>query len=412
METITLSNGIRLVVETRPSQMFYINVLVKCGSVYEKKHNSGIAHFIEHMLFKGTKNRTATQIMTELDNIGTNIDAATTYDYTYYKSSCLLDDAESLVNILADMVTNPLFSPSDIASESKVILEEYYMADDSLEEYISDKTYRAIYKNSPKENSVIGRASVIANMTSAKLHNFHHRYYCGENISISVVSSLDAASVYQLIKLAFNNISRGEAAICPISKFLGGYRAIRKGGNDLPVAMLSFDAHPQTMFALEDALMCDILNRRLFVSIREELALSYAVGASLEQDDKDGILTFEVSASNENINQCIEIFIDEINTLKTCGCTETELAKAQKNSIRNLIKTFEANDSRSSFNAMMLFMYQQVYDFERFKAEFMRINCEDIKKSAQRIFTKNLLYVFCGAMKNNISYEEVTNRLI
>lgn len=412
METITLSNGIRLVVETQATQMFYINVLVKCGSVYEKKHNSGIAHFIEHMLFKGTKKRTGSQLMAELDGIGTSIDAATTYDYTYYKSSCLVEDAEILINILSDMISDPLFASSDIANESKVILEEYYMSDDSLEEFISDKTYRAIYKNSPKENSVIGRPSVIAKMTTTKLRNFHRRYYCGENINISVVSSLDVATVYQLIKMAFSNISRGNAAICPVSEFLGGYKAIRKGGNDLPVAMISFDAHPQTKFALEDALMCDILNRRLFSAIREERALSYAVSASLEQDDKDGILTFEVSASNKNINQCIEIFIDEVNALKISGCSDKELEKAQKNSIRGLIKTFEANDSRTSFNAMMLFMHQQVCGYEQLKDEFMHITCEDIKKSAQRIFTKNLLYVFCGAMKNNISYEEVISRLI
>ena len=282
METTILSNGIHVCVEQSDVKMFYIDILVRNGAVYEDESNAGISHFIEHMLFKGTQNRSAKEVLDSLKSIGVSIDAATSQTYTKYSAACLEKDFFHLLYDLGDMLSNPAFNPQDVRNEAKVILEEYYASQDDLDDIIYSKMYKAAYCNAKRKNMVLGTVSTIKSMSAKRLREFHRQYYVGSNIYISVVSPLATDVVMQYLWVCFNNISKGETAVPLRNEFSGKMVKILNGGNSTSVIYLSFNAAPQSLFTFEDSMLCDILDKRLYNEIREKRGLAYIVDVSLD----------------------------------------------------------------------------------------------------------------------------------
>ena len=407
METDIFSNGVQLRVEQSDVKMFYIDILIRNGAVYEDKSNSGISHFIEHMLFKGTKTRSSKELLDSLKSIGVQVDAATSQTYTSLRASCLEKDFYHLLYDLSDMIINPAFIPQDVKKEAKVILEEYYADLDDLDDIIYTKMYKEAYRKGKRKNMVLGTVSSIKSMSAKRLREFHSKYYVGSNIYISVISSLPINTVREYVWACFNKLPKGEPAIQPKSEFSGKMVKILNGGNSTSVAYLSFAAPPQSVFTFEDSMLCDILDKRLHNEIREKRGLAYIVDVSLDQDQVDGMLTFNVSASPKNIRQCIELFAQEAKDLQTNFCTLQELEEGKNKAILSITEVMDEPRKRCGFNCMQLFLYGRVYFFETMIEAISQVSMQDVLLSAQRILGSECLYLFCGEKHHVIPHEDI-----
>ena len=200
-----LKNGIRLVYKRMVhTKSVSIGIFVKSGSMYETKEENGISHFIEHMLFKGTKNRSAMKIAEEMDFIGGHINAYTSRDYTCYYTKALSEDLPLCVDILSDMYYNSLFKEEDIELERSVIIEEINMYEDSPEDIALDSLMENIWHNHPLGYLISGTVESVENITRDMLLSYMKRRYTPENTVISVCGFFDEKVLIELLEKHFS----------------------------------------------------------------------------------------------------------------------------------------------------------------------------------------------------------------
>ena len=199
----TLSNGVRVVLEELPYvRSVAFGIYVKNGSAHEDKEHEGISHYIEHMLFKGTKNRTSKQIAEDMDELGGQINAYTTKEYTCYHFRTLDSHFDKALDILSDMFLNSNFDETDIAKERNVIIEEINMYDDDPEERVQDIMQYNIWKNSTLAHPILGTEETISDFDSKKIYNYFKNHYRNDNTVISVVGSFKTDEMlYKLEKV-------------------------------------------------------------------------------------------------------------------------------------------------------------------------------------------------------------------
>ena len=200
-----LSNGVRVVTETHPhSKSVSIGVWVLTGTRDEAEDQVGLSHFVEHLVFKGTKTRSAYQIAKSLESLGGDLNAYTTREYTNYHCLVLKEDWKLGLEVLADLVCNMDLAKKDFELEKKVILQEIAMCDDADEEIIYDHFYAEVYKNHPLSRQILGQSETIQQMTQKKVIDFYKKYYqdeivLAEAFDQSKIDEEDRFSVGELV---------------------------------------------------------------------------------------------------------------------------------------------------------------------------------------------------------------------
>ena len=193
----TLNNGMQLVYEYMPNvKSVSVGIWVRSGSMYEKKSENGISHFIEHMLFKGTEKRSAKRIAEEIDSVGGQINAYTARECTCYYSRTLGESLELLLDILSDMYYNSLFTETDINLERKVIIDEINMYEDSPEDLVLDRLEESMWGNNSLGFSISGTRESVQNITRENIIDYYNRRYTPENTVISVAGCFDEKDRY------------------------------------------------------------------------------------------------------------------------------------------------------------------------------------------------------------------------
>lgn len=202
---ITLVNGIKLITIKRDTQISSVHVGVNIGALYEREEERGIAHFIEHMLFKGTKNRDNETLNNELENLGGEYNAYTDYNCTVFSSTTLSEEVENSIKLLADLVSNSIFPKEQIEKERGVIVAEIKSVKDDLEELSFEEVNKAAFTNSPLKCDVIGKEKYIRKMTREALVTFYNTYYVPNNCYITIVSNHEHEYIKSLIEKYFGH---------------------------------------------------------------------------------------------------------------------------------------------------------------------------------------------------------------
>src|SRR5574338_217952 len=202
-----LDNGLRLITETMPHvRSVTIGVWLTRGSRHETDERSGIAHFVEHMLFKGTGTRTAEDIAQAIDSIGGQLDAFTAKEYASYYIKVLDEHLPLAVDLLSDIVMNPAFPPDEIEREKNVILEEIKMVEDTPDDLVHELFTQSFWQGHPLGRAILGSKETVESFTRDTLREYFRGAYVGQNIVISAAGNLDHARVRELILAAFGNV--------------------------------------------------------------------------------------------------------------------------------------------------------------------------------------------------------------
>ena len=206
-----MKNGLRVVMEEMPAyRSISIGIWVKVGSMYENKLNNGMAHVIEHMMFKGTSRRTAADIANEMTAIGGNMDAFTCKDCTCYYAKTLDIYGKQALDILGDMLCNSLFDAKELKKELGVILEEIDMYEDSPEDLVHEHLQKEVWKGHPLGYLISGEKAQVAGFSRERVLEFFRKYYCAENMVISVAGHFDTEQMYEWLCSYFEAIPEGE----------------------------------------------------------------------------------------------------------------------------------------------------------------------------------------------------------
>jgi len=329
-----LANGVRLATERMPHvRSVAVGIWLTRGSRHEPSESMGIAHFVEHMLFKGTPTRSAEEIAQQVDSIGGQIDAFTSKEYAGYYLKVLDEHLPLAVEILADLISNPLLADDDIEKEKKVILEEIKMVEDTPDDLVHEIFAEGFWGGHPLGRPILGTPASVNALSRDTLKKYFGDTYVAENFVVVAVGNLEHDHVQALLERALAQIPhRGPDAehTVPIT---ASTIQIRK--KDLEQSHVVFGTpalpqhHPERYagYALNTTLGGS-MSSRLFQNVREKRGLAYAVFSGLSSYQDSGALSIYAGCSNDVVAELIDVVVAEIRQMKAGGLDAIELRRA------------------------------------------------------------------------------------
>lgn len=385
IKTYKLSNGIRVVAEKMHGlKSVAFGVFVKTGSAYENTDNNGIAHMIEHMMFKGTTNYSAKELADMMTMIGGNLNAYTAKECTSYYCRTLDTQLEMAITIIADMIKNSKFDPKDISKEKRVILDEIDMYNDSPEDLVHELLQKKVWNGNPLGYIISGNKKNVKSFKQKELLQFVEDNYFADNIIISVAGSFEENYVLELLEQNYGDIKN--KAVCNRKSapkynrcFVKKHKDIEQAHINLAFNGVGYDNDKRYTLSIINSILGGSLNSRLFQHIREELGITYSI-YSYESQYKNAGLFHIYAAMNPNqlkyvlseTKECVKILVDG-------GIDDDELDNTKRQLITEYILGMESTSFRMENNARSLIMYGQEETLDDVTEKISDISKDDVK---------------------------------
>lgn len=332
-----LSNGLRVVSESHPlSRAVSIGIWVNTGTRDELPVQMGISHMLEHMVFKGTKTRSAYQIAKSLESLGGELNAYTTKEYTVYHCLVLKEHWSQGLEVLSDLVSNMKMNQKEFKLEKGVILQEIAMGDDNLEEVIFDELLEIVYDNHPMSFPILGTIKSVGNMTQRMVQEYYKKTYCGTNMFVSAAGNLEHGELVQAVEKMLGAKKKSRAM--PRRKkprFKVARRLIDKESEQAHM-VIAFEAPSfKDKFRFEafivNALLGGGMTSWLYQSIREKRGLAYSVYSMLMTNVDSGLIAIYAAFDMENAQHVFDLVIRDLEKLRNRRVTaaDVELFKTQ-----------------------------------------------------------------------------------
>lgn len=347
-----LSNGIKVITKKMPHlRSVSMGIWVNVGGRDESVSESGMAHFIEHMIFKGTQKRSAFQIAKEFDAIGGQTNAFTSTENTCYHAKVMDSHSDTMVDILSDIFLNSLFDEREVENERAVILQEIGMAEDSPDEYIHILSGMNFWSGNSLGRSVLGTRENVNQFDSDGIKRFFHRFYQPERIVISVAGNLDHSHIVDIVGPAFESIRPGNSF--PERKTPDENCNINLNHKDLEQVHICLGTKGMSItdprrfaYSLMNTILGGNMSSRLFQEIREKRGLAYSVYSYVSSFADTGMFGAYAGVAPVNIKQSIQLILREISRIKEMRVDSSELHFAKEFTKGNLMLASESNDNQ------------------------------------------------------------------
>ena len=386
----TLPNGVRLVTEhIQTVRSAALGIWVGGGSREEEGAESGAAHFIEHMLFKGTARRTAQDIARETDAIGGQMNAFTTKECTCFYGRVLDDHLPQALDILYDMVYHSSFSQEAVETERGVILEEIDMYEDTPDDLCAEKLAAQVFRGSPLARPILGAKETLEGMTGDFLRDYHRRHYEGHNTVVALAGSFSPAILDDL-RQRFSRLPAGQPRPLVPAAYTPGFVATAKPieQNHLTLAFPGLDYNSPRRFALQ--LLSSILgggvSSRLFQTVREQQGLCYSVYSYGAGHADTGLFCIYTALNRETETKALATIRQVVDQLRQEGPTDEELSRAREQSKANVMMGLESTQSRMSHAGRSLLFSGEILTPEQIIAAYDAVTREDVIALAQDLF--------------------------
>jgi len=387
-----LDNGLRLLTESMPHvRSVSVGVWLTRGSRHEPEPLSGIAHFVEHMLFKGTATRTAEDIAQAIDSIGGQLDAFTAKEYASYYIKVLDEHLPLALDILSDIVLHPAFDPEDIEREKKVILEEIKMVEDTPDDLVHELFTQSFWEGHPLGRPILGTRETVEAITEDALREYFARVYAPDNFVVSAVGNLEHGRVRELVEGAFGGMACCGApavdvrpAVAP--KFLVRNKELEQSHICLGTASYSQSHEDRYVSYVLNTLLGGSMSSRLFQNVREKRGLAYAVFSGLAAYRDAGVLTVYAGCANEAVSEVIDLTVEELRNLKREPAPEAELRRAKDHLKGSLMLSLENTASRMSHFARQEIYYDRQFGLDETLEGIERVTAADVQRVAAELF--------------------------
>lgn len=382
----TLPNGLKIVTEHMPGlQSASVGVWVMAGGRHERPEQNGIAHFLEHMAFKGTAKRSALQIAEEIEDVGGYINAYTSKEMTAYYARCLVADVPLALDVISDIVLNPVFDPKEIETERHVILQEIGQALDTPDDIIFDWLQEVSYPDQPFGRTILGPAERVSSFTAEDLRAFVGQHYAPDQMILSASGGVDHEAIVAQAQAIFGHLpARGISLVEPAA-FIGGERREVKKLEQVHFALSlegpgyrHADVYTAQVYAMT---MGGGMSSRLFQKIREERGLCYSIFAQSGAYEDTGSITIYAGTSKEEIAALAQLTVDEMKRAAD-DMSETEVARARAQLKAGLLMGLESPSNRAERNARLLAVWGRVPAPEEAVAKIDAVTMADVRRFA------------------------------
>jgi predicted Zn-dependent peptidase len=393
IETTVLPNGLRIITERMPHvRSVSVGFWINAGSRCETAEQNGLSHFIEHMLFKGTKNRTAEDIAKSVDSIGGNLDAFTSKELVCFNTKVLDEHLPLAFDVLADLLLNPLFREEDIEKEKGVILEEIKMDADNPDYLVHEIFSSNFWKDHALGKPILGTRETVKRFDREMIHQFYSDVYAPDNLLITAAGNLQHQRLVDLVHERFADFSRNGASIAQ-SKPSTHARIALRNKKELEQVHLCLGV-PSYPVPHEDRFSCYVMNTllgggmssRLFQNIRERQGLAYAVFSELNPYRDTGCLSIYAGTSVESAGKVVESIVKEFRDLKENRIPADEIRRAKDHLKGSLMLSLESTSSRMSNLARQEIYFKKFFTLDELGESIEGVTEDDVQRIAREFF--------------------------
>ena len=404
-----LPNGVKVITETIPYvRSVSLGLWIDVGSRDEPNQSSGISHFIEHMVFKGTRTRSASEIASCLESVGGVLNAFTGREQTCYYAKFLDEHLEKAVEILFDLTNNPIFDNSDIEKEKKVVLEEIRDIEDSPGDLIHDLFAGAIFGGHPLGRSILGIRGTVMGMNRSKVLRYMGRFYRPKNIIVAACGNLQHKRLVQLTKKYVDSRILPESTNGrkkPI--FKPNRRTYSRKTNQTHVCLglpaRKFTHESRTALLILNSILGGGMSSRLFQRLREDMGLVYNVFSYLDFFEDNGIFGIYLGTNGKNVKKALAAVKREIDDITGSKLPKTEIEKAKEQLKGNLMLGLENTSNRMTRLAKHELLANRYISLDETVINIDIVKPEKVTEIAGEIFQNNeFSAVTLGPVKGNI----------
>jgi predicted Zn-dependent peptidase len=389
-----LPNGLVLVAETMPhARSVSVGIWLRAGSRKEPASLNGIAHFIEHMVFKGTERRSAEQIAREVDSVGGMLDAFTAKESACFNARVLGEHLPLAFDVLSDMVLRPLFADPDIVKEKQVILEEIRMEEDNPEAVAHEVLTQNFWRGHPLGWPIIGTRATVKGFKRADLVKCFGPWYAPDNLVVTAAGSLQPEKLRDLVEATFGGrnakagVARKSAAPTPHARLVTRNKPALEQAH-ITIAVPSYPlAHPRRYAAsILNNILGGGMSSRLFQNIREREGLAYAVFSEMTPYSDAGMFSIYAGTARQNVERVLRLVAEEFRKIKQEPVSEEELRRAKEHLKGSLVLSLESSGSRMSSLARQEMYLHRFYTVEELQAALEAVTREQVQEIAQEFF--------------------------
>lgn len=396
-----LDNGVRVVTEHHPfSRSTSAGIYVDLGTRDEPEDLQGAAHFVEHIVFKGTRTRSAFEIARTLEAVGGDLNAFTTRENTCFHAVTLSEHLPLSLDVLSDLVSNASFSPQDFERERQVILQEIDMAADNLEEFIFDLYFEEAYKGHTLGRNILGSPKSLMSITRKNLMDFYLGRYHGRELLVSIAGNVNHDKVVEQLNSSLGQLKRRPYRRAPRKKPRAKrFRRVLQRPSEQVHILLGLPSCPfKDDYRFEsyivNALLGGGMTSRLYRKIRENRGLAYSVYSYLHSFTDGGLMMVYAGTSPNNVKKVTQLILQEFENLLKNGIRKSEL---------NLFKTqvkgsilLGADDMENRMNSIAVneLVFGEYRPVEKVVADIDEIDARSVKSFIQRYFDLDKLGLF------------------
>ncbi len=386
IELTTLANGFRIATEPMDGfESASLGIWVTAGGRHERAEQNGIAHFLEHMAFKGTKRRSALQIAEEIEDVGGYLNAYTSREVTAYYARVLKDDVALAFDVISDIVLNPVFDPRELEVERGVILQEIGQALDTPDDIIFDWLQEVAFPDQPMGRSILGPAERVQSFGRDDLAGFVSQHYAPDRMILSAAGAVDHDALVRLAEATFGHLARGRLLPVAPAGFIGGERRELK-----TLEQVHFTLGLEGPSYGDDAIytaqiyagaLGGGMSSRLFQEAREKRGLCYTIFAQAGAYSDTGMLTIYAGTSSDQIEGLALLTIDELKrAADDMSVAEVDRARAQMKA--GLLMGLESASSRAERLARQVAIWDRVIPLDETVAKIDAVNLAGVRDFA------------------------------
>ena len=380
----TLDNGIRLIVKEMPGLMSVtMGILVKTGAYLETDAEDGISHFIEHMMFKGTKKRTAFMISDEMDRIGAQMNAFTGKDLTCYYAKSTTSHAKEAFEILSDLFLNSTFPEEEMEREKGVIVEEINMNEDTPDDLCLDLLSKSFYGELGYGRNILGTPQNVNGFTVNDIKKYTADRYTTENIIISMAGNIDVKVAEEMVEQYFSPIPASKSKKRSILVDLKGQSLVKNKDIEqvhIGLAYPSVNRNDKFLDAtlILNSILGGSMSSRLFQSVREKLGLAYTVYSYVSSYEQVGSLIVYAGVNCKNYLKSVEAINKCISEIKKKDITEEEVIRGKEQLTSSQVFAQESTSSQMLLYGKELLYNGKIYDFEERIKRISSVKLSDV----------------------------------
>jgi predicted Zn-dependent peptidase len=416
VRTTALENGMTVITDDMPNlESASLGIWVKAGSRSESAAEHGISHVLEHMAFKGTKSRNALQIAEAIENVGGDLNAATSVEHTGYFARVLKEDVPLAADILSDILQNSLFEQTELDREQQVIVQEIGAARDNPDDHVFDLFQQAAYPDQPIGRTILGTAESVRGFSPGTIRGYMDRNYVGDQMVVCAAGAVDHEALVEIADRRFRGLKADGAPAPEKARYVGGEQRVLSDHEQAHIVLgMEGRAYNSDGFYAAQILASILgggMSSRLFQEVREKRGLCYSVYAFHWAFADSGIFGVAASTGENEVTDLLPVVLDELRKA-TETITDEEVVRVRNQIRAGLLMSLESPSSRAGQLARQQILWGRPIPLQETVDRINRITAERVKQVARQLFDNGTVSLAgIGPVAKLPDYGTIANRL-